>query len=256
MQYARRRVVQLVVLALLAVGVAIAAPAAAAERDRLKISIANVAGAAKPPVGVILDTQKPHIMVISEAYRARAHLSEVADRYGYRLRQYGPDQGAEAPGIALLIKNGVTIKDRSLLKMSEPWWWKSGKRDPRRYPVVVVGVNGKTWHVVGVHFPPGGPSGGVVVDYKNRAAWIESRKAVQAYAANHPNAPVVAAGDFNATADECRSHFPGFLVAQGAKVDHALAKKDRGARFDDVIRHDAPNGMHGWITFKLSATPS
>jgi hypothetical protein len=121
---------------------------------------------------------------------------------------------------------------------------------------VVVQANGHVWHVIGVHFPPGGPSGGAVVDYKNRAAWIESRKAVQAYAASHPNAAVVAAGDFNATVEECRDHFPGFRVAKGGKVDHALAKKDRGVRFDQVVRHDAPNGMHGWFTFKLSASGS
>lgn len=234
-------------------GLAAADPASteATERDPLKVSIANVAGAARPPVGVILQAQQPDIMVISEAYHAREHLAAVAERDGYQLRQYLPGEGAEAPGIALLIKNTVTIEERTLLKMTEPWWWNSNRREPRRYPAVALRVNGRVWRVIGVHFPPGGPSGGV--GGNNRAAWIESKEAVQAYASSHPNPPVVAAGDFNATVEECQNHFPGFLVADGGKVDHALIKRDRGARADQVIRHDPPEGMHGWFTFKLSA---
>lgn len=234
---------------------ATAAPAAAEERDHLTVSIANVAGRPTPPVGEILDAQQPHIMVISEAYHAREHLVGVAERKGYQHRQYLPSHGAEAPGIALLIRNNVTIENRVLLEMTERWWWHSGVREPRRYPAVALRAGGRMWHVVGVHFPPGGPDGGVVVDGKNRPAWLESKEAVQAYAARHPNPPVVAAGDFNATAEECDNHFPGFVVAQGGKVDHALVKRDRGARVDAVRHHDAPEGMHGWFTFKLSASP-
>ncbi|RZS44403.1 hypothetical protein EV193_101279 [Herbihabitans rhizosphaerae] len=243
-------------LALLMVaGIAVlTSTSAAAERENLKVSIANVGSTRTPPVGPILETQKPHIMVISEAYHAREHLTAVAERQGYILRQYGREQGAEAPGIALLIRKDVTLNDRVLLKMSEPWWWPnpSKEREPRRYPAVDLTVSGERWLVVGVHFPPGGPDGGGMVDGKNRAAWLESKQAVQAYAANHPNPPVVAAGDFNALASECRHHFPGFAVSEGGKVDHAMTKEGRGARFESVSRHDAPVG-HGWFTFRLSA---
>jgi hypothetical protein len=243
---------RLLALAMLVAGLT-AVPASAQDsgRDHLKVSIANVAGAMRPPVGVILQAQQPDIMVISEAYHAREHLAAVAERDGYQLRQFGPAEGEEAPGIALLIRNTVSIEDRTLLKMTEPWWWNGNRREPRRYPAVVLRVDGRVWRVVGIHFPPGGPSGGA--DGRNRAAWLESKEAVQAYASNHPAPPVVAAGDVNATGEECQNHFPGFLVAEGGKVDHALIKRDRGARADQVIRHDPPEGMHGWFTFKLSA---
>ncbi|MQA04503.1 MAG: hypothetical protein GEV07_17880 [Streptosporangiales bacterium] len=138
--------------------------------------------------------------------------------------------------------------------MSQPWWWpNAGKRhEPRRYPAVDLRVSGQRWLVMGVHYPPGGPAGGMKVNHKNRRAWLESKRAVQAYAARHPNPPVLAAGDLNAYASECRHHFPGFEVAKGGKVDHAMAKKDRGVRLEWVNRDKAPVG-HGWATFKFSA---
>lgn len=240
----------------LVAGTAVAIPAAsAAERDQLKVSIANVGGKATPPVGQILRAQHPDILIVSEAKAARAHLTTVAKNQGYRLRQYGSDEGAEAPNIALLIKNDVKLENRVLLKMSEPWWWSRGKRAPRRYPAVVLRADDRVWHVIGVHFPPGGPGGGSVVGDRNMPAWRESKRAVQEYAARNPNPPVVVAGDINATADNCRKHFPGFTVTKAGKVDHALVKKERGARVDAVVHHSPPKNqnMHGWATFKLSA---
>ncbi|MQA04502.1 MAG: hypothetical protein GEV07_17875 [Streptosporangiales bacterium] len=62
--------------------------ASAAQRDNVRVSIANVEGSRMPPVGKFLGNRKPHVMVLTEVYKARKHLRAVADRKGYRLRQY------------------------------------------------------------------------------------------------------------------------------------------------------------------------
>lgn len=228
--------------------------AAAAQRDGIRVSIANIEGEDKPRLGRLLSKRKPHVLVVSEAKRARKHLKGLADRKGYRLRQYTRKRGAEAPGIALLIRDGVKIKKRTLLRMDEPWYWStpSKRHAPRRYPAVDLRVSGQRWLVLGVHFPPGGPKGGHKVDFKNRPAWHESKRAVRRYAARHPNPPVLAVGDLNAYAPECRRHFPGFKVTRGGQVDHAMAKKGRGVRIQWVNR-DKPDTGHGWVTFKFTA---
>lgn len=249
----RRLVAFLFTTALIVTGLTLSEQPAEAAPRPLKVSIANIGMAKKPRIGAILD-KRPHVVVISEAKRARTHLRTVGKRRGYRLRQYSKKHGEEAPNMALLIRKDVRIVDQRLLRMSEPWWYNGNKRKPRRYPVIKVRVNGKQWNVIGVHFPPGGPDGGgSKTGGRNGPAWRESKRAIQRYAANHPKARVVAAGDFNGTHRECVRHFPGFRVKQGGKVDHAMAKKDRGVRFVWVKRH-RPKVGHGWFTFKLRAT--
>lgn len=234
------------------------AGAADEVRERLKVSIANVGGVAIPQVGAMLDERQPDVMVISEAYNAREHLAVVAENKGYVLRQFGPDSGAEAPGIALLVRGDVTIVDRVALTMSEPWYFRGSctaalnQRAPRVFPAVTLQVGSSVWRVIGVHFPPGGPAGGSCnTGGQNGPAWQESKQAVQAYAANHPDARVIAAGDFNATANEMSSQFPGFSLKAGSKVDHAISREGRGVSFDWVNSNSAQSG-HGWNTFGLS----
>lgn len=232
-------------------------------RDHLKVSIANVGNVAQPPVGSILDAREPHILVVSEARSARAHLADVAERKGYVLRQYGTEEGEEGPNIALLVRKDVEIINRTAMKMNENWYFRPNcdvalnTRAPRVYPAVVLKVGGQRWNVVGVHFPPGGPDGGVLcaTGARNGPAWKESKERIQAYANNHPEARVVAAGDFNAFDFEMVNHFPGFDVKDGGNVDHAISKKDRGVRFDWKERRDAPDSGHGWFSFGLS-TPA
>lgn len=230
-------------------------------RDHLKVSIANVGNVAQPQVGSIIDAREPHILVVSEARSARAHLGDVAERKGYVLRQYGTEEGEEGPNIALLVRKDVEILDRTPMKMNENWYFRPNcdvalnTRAPRVYPAIVLKVDGKRWNVVGVHFPPGGPDGGsCATGQRNGPAWKESKERIQAYANNHPEARVVAAGDFNAFDVEMVNHFPGFDVKDGGNVDHAISKKDRGVRFDWKDRHEALQG-HGWFTFGLS-TPA
>lgn len=230
-------------------------------RDHLKVSIANVGNVAQPQVGSIIDAREPHVLVVSEARSARAHLGDVAERKGYVLRQYGTEEGEEGPNIALLVRKDVEIVNRTAMKMNENWYFRPNcdvalnTREPRVYPAIVLKVDGKRWNVVGVHFPPGGPDGGgCSTGQRNGPAWKESKERIQAYASNHPEARVVAAGDFNAFDVEMVNHFPGFDVKAGGNVDHAISKKDRGVRFDWKDRHEATSG-HGWFSFGLS-TPA
>lgn len=250
----RRLAVFLLMISVAVIGVAAAEQqAAAATRHPLKVSTANIGSVKDPNLGPMLKNRKPQVMVVTEAYYAHAKLSSLAKKYGYRVKQYSRKQGAEGPDVALLIRNGVTIESVSLMKMSKTWKYTNKNhvthvRRPRRYPVAVIKYSGKTWTVIGVHFPTGGPGG------RNKAAWNESKKRIQSYAANHKSTPVVVAGDYNPVGASMSKQFPGFLI-QGDAPDLAMIKKGRGARFEGkpVRSPVRNNNSHGWLTYHLSA---
>ncbi|MFC7406252.1 endonuclease/exonuclease/phosphatase family protein [Georgenia alba] len=224
-------------------------PAAAAARERgLKLSTANVGLESTPRVGSILSGQRPHVMVLSEAENARSHLSALADRHGYRLKQYTRKHGDLAPEIAFLIRDDVTILQRRLLKMTERWRFKRW-REPRRYQAFKVRHNGATWWVIGIHFPPMG-----YLREANQQAWRESRMRIQRFAHSHPNHPVIAVGDFNKLAPAVDDAFPRFTTKLGSHKTHAISINGRGDRFGRKRRHEPkPKGGngHGWVTFNL-----
>lgn len=229
--------------------VATSQQADAATREPFRVSIANIGSRSDPDLGPMIDQRKPQVMVVSEAYFARTKLQSLATKYGYRLKMYTEADGHEARDVALLIRNNVTIKSVTLMKMNDSWSYNGKTREPRRYPVAVVTYLGKTWNVIGVHYPTGGPGGG------NKAAWNESKTRVQAYAANHVNTPTIAAGDFNPAGASIPNTFPGFLT-QGQGADWLIVKKDRGARFEGAFLKNAirNTNSHGWFTFNLSGT--
>ncbi|SDS42647.1 endonuclease/exonuclease/phosphatase family protein [Microlunatus soli] len=244
-----RRLVLAITAVLLAItGLTVPGPSAeAAARAPIMVSIANVGSVSQPAVGRILRDVKPQVMVVSEAYNAGPHLTRLGRQYHYRVIQFHRGYGAEAPDVAMLVRTDVAITSTALMKMTVGWSYNGKQRAPRRYPVVVVQHLGRTWDVIGVHLPPGGPGGG------NRRAWLESANRVEGYAAAHTAHPVVAAGDFNAVADSCAAHFSGFTVRKGAKVDHAAVRKSRGTTIDTVRTHQVRNAnSHGWLTFGLS----
>jgi exonuclease III len=225
---------------------------------KLTIFNANLDGEKEPPVGNIIKDRDPVLCVFCEAYHCHDHLLKVANNNGYVLKQYGKSEGAEAPGIALLIRDDWQIDSRSPMKMKEPWWFNGNKRQPRVYVKLLLvdeDLPGDlNWKIVAVHFPPGGPDGGGSnTGGKNKKAWMESRDRTIEYGNSHPEGPYLIVGDINATHDETAQQFNERLdgktvVRDVGKVDHLIGRKVDCT----ADRIDPPVG-HGWGIFKVTA---
>lgn len=223
----------------------------------MRVAGGNIAGRRKVRrLRALLRHWRPDVVVLTEAYWARPFLIALATMFGYRLRQYSRRHGAEAPGIAVLIRNEVSIIVRALAKMRERWWgpfnFPRSKRRPRRFQKFILRERGAVdflWHLEAVHFPPGGPTGGVLTRGKNKDAWHEAADQVRDWLANAPE-PCVALGDFNGNRSALREHVApdGSRVVMASNVDGVIAK---GARIT-MHRLDAPAGMHGWFVADLT----
>jgi endonuclease/exonuclease/phosphatase family metal-dependent hydrolase len=213
----------------------------------------NIAGRKKVRrLRSLLREWQPDVVVLTEAYWARPFLLALAAAFGYRLRQYGRHHGAEAPDIAVLVRRSSNIVSRVLVKMREVWWgpfrFPASKRRPRRYSQFELDSSGRRWDVEAIHFPPGGPEGGVLTRGKNKTAWHESAAQVRGFLTHSELA--VALGDFNANRGALREHVApeGAHVAMASSVDGVVTK---GARIT-MHRLDAPAGMHGWFVADLT----
>lgn len=145
----------------------------------VEIGVANVGGAAKPPLDRFLKGQgygHPRAILLSEAYWCGRYARRWGRRNGYRFVRYSAVHGWEARSVAALIKEDV--KRKSLIKLTEPWWWRNHgsqtlrKRKPRR--ILKVKDDGGL-KVASVHNVPGGPGGGTYshTGKRNAAAWAE-----------------------------------------------------------------------------------
>jgi endonuclease/exonuclease/phosphatase family metal-dependent hydrolase len=188
---------------------------------------------------------RPDVVIVEQAYRARPWLRRIARKLGYAHVQFarGEFGSNEAHGIAVLVRRDVKIKRRMALVMDRRWVGpKAGKwHDPRVYPALVLRKQGVTFRALGIHFPT----------HNQPAAQAESMRAVKRYFRNHPNSPVVAAGDWNrvagemwALADDCDAE----LLPLG-KVDHALV---RNVNPRDTERLPKPRYAHGWALYRLT----
>lgn len=119
----------------------------------------------------ILAEHKPDVVCLQEAYRL-----DLSGIPGYREVYHaskGYPSGSENPAQAILVRDGVTVKDKKPLVMHLPWFGpKLGiKHDPRIHRYVDVVKGGKsasvsTWHV---------PFGKEQVEETRRAlvAWLK-----------------------------------------------------------------------------------
>lgn len=191
-------------------------------------------------VEAMLRTHKPHVVVITEAYGIHDELDDIV---GYQLRQLRKGEGS---GIAVLVRDDVRIRRGRLLRMARPWVGPKllHPHAPRIFRRLVLQVAGRKVAVDAIHFPPGGPSGGVVTQGRNAPAWRESARRVgSAWRRGLGRSRVgrrlvlarLAVGDFNATAPELEplAREMGAVVCAGSKVDHALI---RGMRHVNTIR--------------------
>lgn len=206
----------------------------------LTLFAANIAGAVQHDrIAEVIAKHEPDVVVFTEAY----HFGQEIP--GYDVIRYSRKHGPEARDIVVLVRHGVKIKRRALKKMTRAWWgpFTLRKRAPRRYIVLKVVKDGVGWPVMAVHFPPGGPSGGIKTRGRNKGAWDESALSTRRWLAIRARA--VVAGDLNANRAAVQKHVaPGNArVVMASSVDGTVVK---GASI--TARHlPAPKGMHGWF---------
>lgn len=197
------------------------------------------------------------VLVITEAYSARPKLRKWAVRHGYELRQpniveYGP----EGPDVAILVRDDIEITSRDIAKMTEPWWgpfnYPSSRKQPRVMQTLGLRKAGVDFDLMGVHFPSGGPTGGVATRGKNAAAWHECADHVRHNLAN--TACGAALGDFNARRLDVIEHATpdNGRVVMASNVDGVAAV---GCQIS-VTRLRSPLGMHGWFTTRITPKES
>lgn len=210
----------------------------------LLIEGANIAGVEESDA--LLDAialHKPDVVILTEAYHYSQHVP------GYQRVQYSKKHGAEARDVLVLVKDGLKIKRRALIKMTQAWYgpFTLRKRAPRRYIVVVVVKDGVKYPIMAVHFPPGGPQGGVKTRGRNKSAWRASAKRVRRWL--RLRALAVAAGDFNADKQDVKKYVApaGAIVDMASNVDGAVAKA--GELNVTVLPH--PRKMHGWFLARV-----
>lgn len=206
-----------------------------------------------PDLRALIREHQPDLVVVEQAMRARQFLRSIP---GYTAQQFAPEPSGllhppppEWHGVALLIRNGVNPHHAAkALVMDRRWRGPKNKggrlHGPRVYPAVPVSKRDDPVRLIGIHFPSGGPDG------PNAAAWWESARAIRRYFETHPNSPVIAVGDYNASAGELRAAIRGWpgvdLLTSGAKVDHALV---RGFEKSHARRVPTPAGAHGWALY-------
>lgn len=200
---------------------------------------ANIGGARwVPELREVIAQRGPKVVVVTEAYHARRFLRSIG---GYRLFQYRRWHGAEAPNVAILVRDGAQVSHRQLHKMHETWRFNGGRlRRPRRYPSMDVDDVG----VFGFHNVPHGPTGA------NHDAWDESWQYVAAWLRR--DQPRSAPGDYNARAGELAARLGKRLqLIVGTKVDHNITHGLRHKSTERLHRIQ-PEGMHGWVLYNVT----
>ena len=214
---------------------------------QLILEHANIAGAREcPHLLRKIKRYRPDVVILTEGYRW------AQDVPGYERVTWSPRKhGAEARDVVVLVRHGVGIARKRLKKMVRDWWgvFGAGRRQPRRYQDLDLDVDGTLWPVLGVHFPPGGPSGGRKIAGRNAGAWHESARKTRRWLSRRPRA--AAAGDINADGDDVREYVApaGARVAMATSVDGVAAT---GATIA-LRKLRAPAGMHGWFVATLTA---
>lgn len=186
---------------------------------------------------------KPDVVVLTEAYHYNQHVP------GYQRVQYSKKHGAEARDVLVLVRDGLKIKRRALIKLTRAWYgpFTLRKRSPRRYIVVTVVKDGVKYPIMAVHFPPGGPAGGVKTRGRNKGAWHESARRVKRWLRRRLLA--VAIGDFNADKADVKQYVApkGAVVEMASNVDGVAAKANEVT----ITRLNAPKKMHGWFIARV-----
>lgn len=196
--------------------------------------------------------RKDDALILTEAYNARPALREWCDQFGYTLRH--PSRrafGPEGPDVAIVVRNDVDITSREVDKMTKDWFgpfnYPHSRKSPRVVQTLALVKAGIPYDLIGVHFPSGGPSGGVATRGKNADAWAEYADHVRHNLGGTWCGAAV--GDFNARGADVRKH----VAPEGARVVMTSNVDGVCAVGCQVIakRLRSPRNMHGWMTVRL-----
>lgn len=210
------------------------------ESVKVKVVAANIESRKRSwLLWSILKLRRPDVVVVEQAYNAREWLNS---RKGYKNHQFRRNEalGGEANGIAVLVRDGVEVKNVKPLVMEQEWVGpKAGRRhDPRVYPALSLKKTGHFFRVIGIHLPTANEDD----------AQMESIRALRDYFRNHDKSPVFAPGDYNMRAAELRARVGNWarILTPGSKVDHALAARVENAT---ASRVRTAKGAHGWAIY-------
>lgn len=203
------------------------APAPAPAKVTLSVMTWNVENKGDQDADVaelkkLLAEQKPDVVCLQEAYRL-----DLAGIPGYRAVYHaskGYPSGSENPAQAILVRDGVTVKDRNPIVMTLAWFGpKLGiKHAPRIHREVAVIKDSKsasvsTWHV---------PFGKEQVEETRRAlvAWLKKSGAR------------VAVADLNGLADgaDAKVGTPSGATVDGGGLDKAMFKGCRLVKSENL----------------------
>jgi len=206
----------------------------------VKVLAANIESRRRSPLlWVHIKRHKPDVVITEQSFRARRFLSKIR---GYQASHFEPRGGAEWNGIAVLVRNDITVHNVKALVMNKKWIGpKAGKHhDPRVYPALVLRKCGVVFRVLGIHLPT----------HNQPAAQKESVEAVAAYFRAHDNSPVVAAGDWNRRDNELDglAQSARAELLSGGKVDHALVARVVFRRSKRLLK---PIYAHGWMLYRV-----
>lgn len=177
------------------------------------VYVGNKAKEVREALRVFIAAYSPEVFALSEATKLYGHV----DGLGYEVVQLRPrskrrgSQPAQGD-IALLIRNDIKIKKRKAMRHRS--FWRGPKhgwtQDPKVYRWVLVEFKGRTWKIMGSHFPFGAEARSETV-----------RKVVQWLRNTIPGRPTVIVLDANMRLDEftVRVAEPGDAEASGRGID-------------------------------------
>lgn len=206
--------------------------------DRLDVVTWN-AKVGRRPAEVALDVaqllkDRPDVAALQEAGGYVKALREALRGDYHVIAAHG---WAEAGNSAFLVRRDVPVTRWSTIRLRVGWVGpKAFRRHPgRTFPVLNLG---REWRIVNVHRTPGGPTGGVMTQGRNKPSWNAEHVALGRLAdrkGSHRRA-LVMVGDQNCESDDRHPMgVPAFaddhgmrIVRTGAKVDWAIVRGCRG----------------------------
>lgn len=208
---------------------------------RYEVLSANIESrAVSPTLWRHIRTFKPDVVVVQQAYRARAFLKRIK---GYNVYHWKDVRGGEWNGIAVLVRKDVEVVKVKTLVMKRHWTGpKAGKRhEPRVYPAFRLRKEDAELYLLGIHLPT----------HNEKLAQAESFDKIADYFWTHKNSGVVAVGDWNTEAHNMQGiekHVQGFYRATG-KVDGMLSAR---VKYINGKRVPFPRYAHGWGIHTIS----
>lgn len=187
---------------------------------------------------LVRDTNKPHIIIVQEAWRWDAGTIRGYNTVRPDQNQYDTDKST-----IILVRQDAKIHHVGARRVPDGnWIWNGNQKAPRVYPRVTVSfkeLGATVFDVIGVHRIPNGPAPSIPL---NRAGWEAEHRLLVEWVERihkaHPNRVIVLGGDWNARLGES-PQAPFSLLSLAKKMD---------TRADIVLR-----GIDGFIVINGEA---